>query len=681
MRERDDQRAAEEGQQPEAVTARLEETVPAPSRWQVEDLEPALVPQAPWVRAGARAFLDIDRSDVIWVAVLIAVAFLLRAASPIFPDALSRLGGSPVSAWGLSYPATQSSCVDDVPVGPGGAPSRQCGFVFDEVYFPVDAAKDLHSPAVDYFDPEPPLGKLLMAPPIAALGFGDRWSWRLSVTIAGSLLVGLVYLVARRLRRERFFAVAAATFVCFDGLALVESRTGVIDVIAIFFSVLFFYAFLLHWQARTRRQWRATLYLMALVAGLAFGAKFTALAPLVVGAALVTVRLLEPHIAVLRSVAGPREHEAVLWRQAAGRRVLLHYGAAGLLAAAVFTATYSRYLSISHDTVYHFVSCSTAPVESIDPIHNQIVDHQQLPLVRTSGPHLSEPVDANGNRTLVRHDDGSVATIGGHAVPNPLTAIANVEGQVSASLAYHRNECRDHPYGSRWYTWPVMSHPVLFYADYTSSKTGGGSDEVGWVTDMGNPAVWWAAIPALLFCAWRMTRGPLAWRFGVCALGAVSFLAMVLAFHRAERPNPTATTLAPVHPGALFLLGFAGVVLFSVAAAISAVVSRRFVPGVIVLGFLAAWMMWVPGNEDRVLFFYHMLGALPFAALGLAYALSALRRVRIPLTPSGRTLSLAPAAYATLGVVLAAFVFFYPMWTGAPLTTADHAMRIWLGGW
>ena len=37
-------------------------------------------------------------------------------------------------------------------------------------------------------------------------------------------------------------------------------------------------------------------------------------------------------------------------------------------------------------------------------------------------------------------------------------------------------------------------------------------------------------------------------------------------------------------------------------------------------------MMWVPGNERRVLFFYHALGMLLFTALALAYALTAIRR-------------------------------------------------------
>jgi dolichyl-phosphate-mannose--protein O-mannosyl transferase len=38
-------------------------------------------------------------------------------------------------------------------------------------------------------------------------------------------------------------------------------------------------------------------------------------------------------------------------------------------------------------------------------------------------------------------------------------------------------------------------------------------------------------------------------------------------------------------------------------------------------------------------------------------------------------------AYAGLALVVAAFVFFYPTWTGLPLTSADHQMRIWEGDW
>src|ERR1022692_3379370 len=225
----------------------------------------------PLVRAGLRGFLDLGRFDVIAVIVLVLVAFALRIASPILPDFLS--GGGTISALGVGYPTTGGSSAEctTVPVGPPGVvagvkashtDTSVCGYVFDEVYFPVDAAKDLRQPAESYFDPEPPLAKLLMAPPITAIGF-TTWSWRVSTAIFGSLLVGVIYLLALRLRRDRWFAGAVA---------------------------LFYYVFMLHWQARTRRQWRATLYVMAVVAGLAFAAKLTAVAPLVVAAALIPGR-------------------------------------------------------------------------------------------------------------------------------------------------------------------------------------------------------------------------------------------------------------------------------------------------------------------------------------------------------------------------------------------------------
>jgi hypothetical protein len=342
-----------------------------------------------------------------------------------------------------------------------------------------------------------------------------------------------------------------------------------------------------------------------------------------------------------------------MWRDAAGgRRAALHYVAAILLAGSVFAACYSRYLTIPHDTVYHFVSCD--PKTGLRDGPNPKDDHQDVP--------------------VVRHADGSWVTIGGLPVPSIPTAIGNVAGQVKASLNYHDIECRPHPYASRWYTWPVMSHPVLFYADYTHHTTGGGSPETAWITDQGNPAVWWPAIPALLFCVWVMSRGPQWWRVVIGAVLVAGLGLMIRYFKAAE------TGIVAVHPRmAPFALGLALMVVFGVLTVICAVVSRRLVPALCVLGYCAAWLMWVLGNEKRVLFFYHMLGALPFMALAYAYALTALRRVHISV--GNRSVSLAPISYAAVGLVVAGFIFFYPMWTGLPLTSADHQMRLWVGDW
>ncbi|MHB8717518.1 MAG: phospholipid carrier-dependent glycosyltransferase [Candidatus Dormibacteria bacterium] len=591
----------------------------------------------PLVRAGLRGFLALERRDVAAIVALVLFSALLRFASPIFPDVLTNpFGGAPLVTWGIGHPYNATECTP-VPVTPS-SPSLTsvCGFVFDEVYFPVDAAKDLHSPAISYFDPEPPLAKLLMTPPIAAMGF-ETWSWRISTGVFGSLLVGVIYLIGLRLRRDRWFATMAALFIALDGLALVEARTGVIDIIAIFFVALFYYAFLLHWQARTPRQWRATLYAMAAVAGLAFAAKLTALAPLAVAAALILGRALAPHISALvpavRRLSGPRRHEVVMWRAAAGRWAIVHYTLAAVVMVCVFSASFSRYLTIDHTDVYRFTACNP------------------------SVPGLTGTAD-----TL-------------QVSANPITALRNIADDMAAGLQYHAHECHSHPYASRWYTWPIMEHPVLFYYDQQAALDPS-NPTVSSITDMGNPALWWLAIPALLACVWRLSRGPPLLRLGLSAIGLVSLAVTITAFHAAQKPDNVTVIVAKTP---ILLAGFAGVAVFAALVTLSAVISRRFVPAFIVLGYIASWMMWVIGNADRVLFFYHALGMLIFAALALAYVLSDFRQTVVRV--GDRQVSLAPLAWTGVIAVVAAFVFFYPVWTAMPLPDVDHQMRLWVDAW
>lgn len=661
--------------------------------------------KAPLVRSGLRGFLQIEGRDIAIACVLTLVAFVLRFFSPIVPEFLMH----PLSGQQLAIIKVTAAYNND----PGacryipnnqGYDTNTCGQIFDEVYFPTDAAYDLgryepkscqwdpsqtvcqpSSPAtqpgdscqlrpdpikcaivpVSYFDPEPPLTKLFMTPSLHFFGTGTL-GWRLSQVIFGSLLAGLMYLLAMRLRRDRFFAVTAALLLTIDGLAFVESRIGVIDIIAVFFAALAYYAFLLHWQARTARQWRVTLYFMALAFGLAFAAKLTAIAPAAVAAALIIGRfatpLLSAIIPAIRHLAGPRRQERVLWHEAAhaNRFGLWHYLFAVMLVGALFCSSYSRYLTTVHDDVYRFVDCNPA-----------------VPGLTTATPatdHLPIPV----------------TKIFGITVPDPVQGVRNVSDKLSADLQYHSHECHGHPYASRWYTWPITYHPVLFYSstdpypDYPGANCTSQSSSCGMaaITDMGNPAIWWGGILALIFCVWQMMAGPPWLRAAVTALGVFGLTTMMILFHAAEKPIDTVTNVAPGpvnHLPPLFTIAFACVAAFCGFAVLFAVVSRRFVPAFIVLGYMTAWMMWVPGNESRVLFFYHALGMLLFLVLAIAYALTALRRLVMKLGKS--YYSLAPLSYGLVAVALASFIFFYPYWTAIPQTPADHQMRVWVDSW
>jgi hypothetical protein len=126
-------------------------------------------------------------------------------------------------------------------------------FIFDEVYY-VDGARDLLKYGVEVsgakpeFVVHPPLGKWLIGAGIKV--FGDNgFGWRITSAIAGSLMILLVARIAHRLFRDTFLTGLASALMALDGLALVHSRTALLDNFLALFVLLATYLFL------TKRYW------------------------------------------------------------------------------------------------------------------------------------------------------------------------------------------------------------------------------------------------------------------------------------------------------------------------------------------------------------------------------------------------------------------------------------------
>jgi len=145
-----------------------------------------------WIgRTGAA--LAWSRTDTIVLGTLIVLA-------------LSRL-------WHLGYPST----------------------LFDEREFVAQAHAGLAGQS--YFDSQPPLAVELMAFSIRI--FGDYpWSWRLPMAVAGIALVGITYLLGRRMFGSRAAAALAAAFVLCDGMFLVQSRIASVEILLLTFAAL-----------------------------------------------------------------------------------------------------------------------------------------------------------------------------------------------------------------------------------------------------------------------------------------------------------------------------------------------------------------------------------------------------------------------------------------------------------
>lgn len=99
---------------------------------------------------------------------------------------------------------------------------------------------------------------------------------------------------------------------------------------------------------------------------------------------------------------------------------------------------------------------------------------------------------------------------------------------------------------------------------------------------------------------------------------------------------------------------------------------RRREPAWIVLaiGFFGQWLPWA--LVPRIAFAYHFLPAAMFGSIAVAFVLAAL------FERGGwrRTL-----AVAYLIVVVLAFVYFYPVYAGTPLTEQALDNRMWISSW
>ncbi len=165
--------------------------------------------------------------------------------------------------------------------------SEPDSLVFDEVYY-VDGANDLldHGVEVDGANPEfvvhPPLGKWLISIGIAL--FGDSsFGWRFSTALAGVISVLLLYLIALRLFRSESVALLAGSLLAIDGLAIVMSRTALLDNFLTLFILLAFYLLItrhfigmgLALGAALAIKWSA-LYFLALFIAIAFALTYRA---------------------------------------------------------------------------------------------------------------------------------------------------------------------------------------------------------------------------------------------------------------------------------------------------------------------------------------------------------------------------------------------------------------------
>jgi dolichyl-phosphate-mannose-protein mannosyltransferase len=414
---------------------------------------------------------------------------------------------------------------------------RPVELVFDEIFYARDACwyvfgadsvcgiTELASRA------HPPLGKWLIGSGIALLGY-DPVGWRIASAVAGTLSVGLLYVLAWRLLRGfvvtaralTIGASVAAGLLAIDLLALVQSRVAMLDAFIALFVIGAVLAAVLDRDRRRERTdptWWASLTLgrpWLLVAGACIGAAAAVkwsgayVAPAVIGLVVIW--------AVLdRRGAEPGGGWGRWIMSAVRREGLAVVVALGLVPVLVYMASYTG---------------------------------------RMPGELLAAPWD-------------------------PASVWNGIWQHQQAMLDFHTQLGGDHPYQSPPWAWPLLQRPVAYWF----GDDGGTYREI---LAMGSPLAWWPGLLALAGLLVTWARSGWGWlRPEPVILGAAGATFLPWLVLSGDRSQTFLWYFLPTLPFLYVALG-----VFAAWAWASARVAAR--AGLVAAGtlVLAGFVFWLP---------------------------------------------------------------------------------------
>jgi dolichyl-phosphate-mannose--protein O-mannosyl transferase len=411
------------------------------------------------VKAPATYF---DRWDLVAVLSLTAVAFVLRFFSPILPDFFVHPTHGP---W-------LTNCVSSTPIDPQGDLGTLCGLaypfnrgyadangvlsppngqVFDEIYFPVDAHTDfkntrcqVHSIYCPYFDPEPPLAKEF----IGAGMWGYGW-FRAHFQGASGDYIDLGF-------NTFGWRIAACIF-------------GVLCI-----PMMYLFA---------RRLWPNRLFAIAAATLACFDGMF-----------------------FIQSRIGMIDIFPIFFILFAYFLFLVHIQSRSFNTSILSLFALGTILGIG-------IAAKWIVLAAWASIAFFLVGRMLLSLRRGEGPampHMPWPAYLlTGVIALVVIPVAIyVASWYPFFARGQFQNLADLINYQVQSFNYHHNLTATHPYGSPAWSWPLLSRPVLYYAEYTGlgHDVFTGQPLIARMSNLGNPWIWWTSLPCLVALPYFVIR-------------------------------------------------------------------------------------------------------------------------------------------------------------------------------
>jgi dolichyl-phosphate-mannose-protein mannosyltransferase len=324
---------------------------------------------------------------------------------------------------------------------------------------------------------QPPVGKLAIAVGEWVYGLNPL-GWRVAPALFGTLAVFIMCRIARRLTRSTLLGCVAGLLLSLDGLEFALSRTGILDIFLMFFVLAAFGAMLVDRDVSRARLARAMVLGRSDEAGPPLGIRrWRVAAGLLIGLACACKQDAVWYIFAFAGLA-------IAWDVGARRAVGLRRKWRGAL----------------------------------------VRDGKWLPLTLGLIPLLTYIATWSG--WLVTHTGYYRDYAQNHGVKIPvISALYSLFQYHHEMVKFGVGLSSYHPYRSQPWGWIVLSRPVAFYYQCYTSGSGAKACPKGYsgaqwsqeVLALGNPAIWWVSIAAMLFClGWWLTRRD--WRAGALLL-------------------------------------------------------------------------------------------------------------------------------------------------------------------
>ncbi|AHJ27596.1 phospholipid carrier-dependent glycosyltransferase [Nodularia spumigena CS-584] len=206
---------------------------------------------------------------------------------------------------------------------------------------------------------------------------------------------------------------------------------------------------------------------------------------------------------------------------------------------------------------------------------------------------------------------------------------------LSFHLQMGGNSADVHPYCAAWYKWPLMNRPIAYYYQTAESinqplsvlqpPLPPGTEKIIYdVHAMGNPFLWWFGVAAILF------------------LAVMLVLQVVIPWLQKKQlvvpANMTVNTWMSLY---------------------------------LILNYAANLLPWV--KVTRCVFMYHYMSAVVFVFLAIAWL--------VDQCLSSYYREIRAVGISITFLILAAFIFWMPIYLGLPLSPESYKIRMWFNTW